>query len=81
MTLDEAKGLCYSALAEPIGLVLRTNDITQCRARLHAARRALGPCAEGLQIRASPVPEGDLVIVKREPEIARRISGPEELGL
>lgn len=55
----------YQALAEPIGLLLRTSDVPRARTRLYAARKALAdPALAGLQIRMSPLPEGDIIIVK-----------------
>ena len=55
----------YQALGEPIGLVLRTSDRTKARQALYQARQhRADPALAVLQIRFSPVPDGDLVVVK-----------------
>lgn len=56
--------ILQTALAEPIGLVLRTSDPTRARATLYRIRsEANDPTLSVLQIRASPFPaEGDLII-------------------
>lgn len=58
--------LLYAALAEPIGLLCQAEpDFATARQRLYSARKKLGdPALEILQFRASPFPEGNLVIVK-----------------
>ena len=64
----QAAEVLYAALAEPIGLVLRTSDTKRVRQHLYAARRAAcDPALEILSIRISPFPEGDLVIVRTGP--------------
>jgi hypothetical protein len=61
---DEFTTLLYAALAEPIGLLLATNDRERARQRLYTARRnAADPALDCLQIRMSPFEDGDLVIV------------------
>lgn len=55
----------YLALAEPVGLLLATSDTARARQRLYQARARLAdPGLEVLQFRASPYPDGDLVITK-----------------
>lgn len=57
--------ILYQALAEPIGLVLRTGDFVKARQRLYTARTAAQDTAlDGLQFRAWSGTEGNLVIVK-----------------
>jgi len=60
------KAILYSALASPLGLLLRTSDQVRARAGLYKARAdAQDPSLSILQIRVSPWPgEGDLVICK-----------------
>ncbi len=74
--IAEATEILYIALGEPVGLLIRTNDLNGARARFYAARRlAMDPALAVLQLRASPVEGGELVIIKGPP------AGPEELGL
>lgn len=55
--------LLQAAEAESYGLLLRTSDFPRARAALYKARADAGPGAfANLQFRASPFPEGDLVI-------------------
>lgn len=65
--------LLYSALAEPIGLLCEAEpDFAIARARLYATRSKLGdPELDQLQFRASPWPEGNLVIVKSKIEVRK----------
>lgn len=64
-TLEHLQLILQAALAEPIGLVLRTNDRERARQRLYAARVKLAdPAFATLQIRISPFTDGDLVICK-----------------
>lgn len=65
MTPSEAREILYLALAEPIGLLLRTNDPGRCRQRLYAARREM-PEASGLQFRMWIAEDGDLVVVNEK---------------
>ena len=59
--------ILYLALAEPIGLLLRSNDPARARAQLYAERKRSGdPDLAGLQIRSSPLEDGELVIVRGE---------------
>lgn len=64
-SLDSLKSLLYSALGEPLGLVLRTSDTERARQRLYAARRsAADPALDVLQFRLWPTEDGGLVICK-----------------
>jgi len=57
--------ILFRALGSPIGLLVHTNDVVRGRAALYRKRKELGdPALEVLQIRISPLPEGELVIVK-----------------
>lgn len=54
-----------SAMAQPIGLLLRCSDPIAARAALYRARTKAGnPAMSQLQIRISPFPDGDLVVCK-----------------
>ena len=70
------QSLLYSALAEPIGLLLRTGDFTRARQKLYAARAATrDPALQILQFRASPFPqEGDLIIIKETIELEQKLA-------
>lgn len=59
--------LLLEAYAEPIGLLLTTNDAERARQKLYIARRESQqqhPELDQLQIRISPFADGELVIVK-----------------
>ncbi len=57
----------YQALGSSIGLLLQTSDFGRARQRLYAARAEIGdPALAGLQFRSSPLPGGDLIIVKQK---------------
>lgn len=63
---DDFLLLLLEALAEPIGLLVTTNDRERARQRFYSARRenvASHPELEGLQIRVSPFEDGELIIV------------------
>lgn len=79
-TSDNATDLLYLALAEPIGLLLSTNDPERARQRLYTARRATGdPALAVLQFKMSPWPgQGQLVICKAEVTVANTA---EDFGL
>ena len=63
--IAQAREILYLALAEPIGLLVATSDVAGARARLYTARKLAGdPALAGLQVRASPVEGGELVIIK-----------------
>lgn len=66
--------LLYEALAEPIGLLVATADPDRLRQRLYQLRTlADDPELERLQIAASPIPGGELVIVKtKRPETSEK---------
>lgn len=62
--------LLYEALAEPIGLLIETEDRQGLTAKLYKARRdARDPTLNQLQLRASPLGEGTLIILKETVEI------------
>lgn len=66
--------LLHLALDEPLGLVLRTNDPVRMRQALYAARAASGdPRLTVLQVRMSPVPDGQLVIVRGQSPLGRPV--------
>ena len=64
----DAKTILYLALAEPIGLLVRTSNFVRARQKLYAARaEAKDPDLDQLQLRTSPGLEGgDLIIVKQK---------------
>lgn len=66
-SIPELQALLYSALAEPIGLLLQVSDFPRARAALYRARvEAKDPDLAQLQLRASPGLEGgNLIIVKQ----------------
>lgn len=66
MTPD-LKLILYSALAEPIGLLLQVSDFTRARQALYRARAdAQDPGLAGLQFRASPgLSGGNLIIINQ----------------
>lgn len=66
-TKDEFLMLLLEASAEPIGLLVTTNDAERARQKFYAARRdasAMHPELDQIQIRISPFPDGQLVLVK-----------------
>jgi hypothetical protein len=65
LTKDEVTMLLDRAMAEPIGLLIATNDPERLRQKLYAARARAGSRYELLQFRMSPWPEGQLVVCKR----------------
>lgn len=84
MTSAEATQILYRALAEPIGLLLRTSSPVQAKTRFYAARaKAKDAALAGLQIRASPIEGGDLILVKGTIQIGQRPDPEtlEDLGL
>lgn len=65
-TKDEFLLLLLEALAEPIGLLVTTNDRDRARQKFYSARRDNAiehPDLDGLQIRVSPFEDGELIIV------------------
>lgn len=57
--------ILYAALAEPIGLVIRTSDVHRARQRLYEARmRAGDPILSRLQFRFAPWGKSELLITK-----------------
>ena len=69
MTVQQQYGsLLYQALAEPIGILLKTSDPLRARQALYRARAdAKDEALAVLQIRSSPFPDGDLLICKSGP--------------
>lgn len=60
----EMTQLLYLALAQPIGLLVASSDREATRRSLYAAKyQAKDEALGDLQIRVSPWPEGELVIV------------------
>lgn len=64
----ELQAVLYEALGEPIGLLcLALPDFDTARQRLYAARaKAADPLLAQLQFRASPLADGNLLIVKEK---------------
>lgn len=72
MTPAEAEGLILEALAEPLGLLLRTSDPERTKQALYRAKTRLGSMASELQIRTWPrTEEADLALVRRRVELRR----------
>lgn len=70
-THEQLLELLYSALAQPIGLVLCTSDTEQARQALYRARaRAADPALDTLQFKVGTCADGDLTIYKRKVELA-----------
>lgn len=65
MTANEALNFWLTALSEPIGLLLSTNDPHRAKTLLYRARANSGDeRLADLQIRTSPFQGGELVICK-----------------
>ena len=76
---DQAlRAILFQALAEPVGLLIRTNSLERARQQFYQARRGFPDLAQ-LSLRASPFPDGELVIVRNEPRPVAE--SPEDLGL
>lgn len=61
--------ILYQALNEPIGLVLRTNDVHRARQRLYNARASAGDLVLArLQFRLAPWGKSEIVITKSSPK-------------
>lgn len=65
---DDLRSILYSALSEPVGLLLAVDgDPIRARQKLYKVRHELrDPALARLQIRASPLAEGELIIIKSE---------------
>ena len=62
--------ILYLALAARIGLLVAVERPEAARAALYAARREAADAAlASLQIRISPFPDGDLVVINRTVEL------------
>jgi hypothetical protein len=61
----KVRDILYAAMAEPIGLLVMTNEPTRLKALFYSVRRE---CQDQeldiLQLRTSPFPEGQFVICK-----------------
>jgi hypothetical protein len=80
MTLREATEMLYQAAAESFGLLLDASDPGRVRQQLYQAKRkAEDSSLDELQIRFSPLPDGNLVIC--HPEGATLPDTLEDLGL
>lgn len=89
--IADVQELWYQALAEPVGLLIATNDYVRLRDRLYRARSAMAdPALTDLRICQSPWPDGQLVItrIKAEGKTNGRkslaipaLASPEELDL
>ncbi len=65
---DDLRLILYSAIQQPIGLLLQVSDFEKARQRFYRARaEAQDPALADLQLRASPgLPGGNLIIVNRK---------------
>lgn len=63
----EFEQLVLAAMQTPIGLLVWTNNVPRAKARFYAARRLIAGDALTLQLRTSPFPEGQLMIVRSSP--------------
>jgi hypothetical protein len=76
MLQQELDALVLRAAAEPIGLLLRiSGSATAARNALYRAMKRQGV---RLQVRTSPWPEGDLVLVNERVELSASASGSRE---
>lgn len=78
MAAQDLKAILYSAMADPIGLLLQVSDFSRARQALYRARaEAADPDLAVLQFRASPgLPEGNLIIVKERVQVSSPVSLP-----
>lgn len=77
--IADAQLLLYQALAEPIGLLVQTDNFRLLTARLYRARQeANDPDLAVLQFRQSPVEGGELIIVKETIELPAELDSEEE---
>jgi hypothetical protein len=59
----------YLAMMEPVGLLLQSSDTKKALQALYRARSAaLDPALKVLSFRVSPLPTGDIIIVKKAPD-------------
>lgn len=59
--------LLYEALGQPIGLLCQSSEPERARQAMYRVRKVLGdPALDGLQFRASPLPDGNLLILKSQ---------------
>jgi len=76
---DQLRAIMYQALAEPIGLLVSTNDFARARAAFYRARAETGdPELAGLQFRASPgIDGGELLIINQKLQPVAPATEPE----
>lgn len=62
----------YAARQQPIGIILRTNDVRRLESKLRSAKQSAGdPALQELQIIPWGHPDGDLIIVNRHIMVQR----------
>ena len=81
-TLLPLRALLYQALAEPIGLLLRTATPARAMDQLKRAKEG-EEALRAVAIRASPLEDGDIILIHQSalPPRPTAIASPEELGL
>lgn len=73
----ELAPLLHRAMLAPYGLLLRSNDPARAKAQLYARRAELvqaTPELSELQIRTSPFPDGDLVLIRSMAKPSKPVS-------
>lgn len=82
MNLTEYQTILYQALAQPFGLVLRTNDPQRLRQRFYSARaQAQDPQLDGIQILLGRLDDPQLVaLVKVNPTAGNASKYAKESG-
>lgn len=71
--LVQLTDILYSALGEPIGLLLRCSDAALVRQKLYVARqKAQDPALQALQFRLVDLPDGDLIVIKAEVQVSKQ---------
>jgi len=74
--------LLYAALAAPRGVLILASDAAGGRQKLYTVRTKLAdPALEVLQIRMSPLPEGNLIIVRGDRSLPKPTYNPDLLDL
>jgi len=81
-TLLPLRALLYQALAEPIGLLLRSPTPARAMDQLKRAKEG-EEALRAVAIRASPLDDGDIILIHQAalPAKPSAITSPEELGL
>lgn len=73
MTEGLSVSLWYEALSSSLGVVVETNDVDLCKAKLYALRRAVNdPDLSALSIVVSPNVPNQVWIIKRKPNAPER---------